>query len=117
MRISLKYKLFLPLVLSALVFGAGGYYFIQGKLDALRDAFVHELAVTTQQEMLSSVAMLSSQSFEKAALFTDLPAVIEAYELAHEGDIDAPESPQAQQARELLREQLEPLLQIGRAHV
>jgi len=110
MRISLKYKLFLPLVCSALIFGAGGYYYIDGKLTALRDAFVQELAAASHQELSSSVELLSRQSFEKAALFTDLPAVIEAYELAHQGDIDDAASPQAQQARELLRQSLEPLL-------
>lgn len=103
MRISLKYKLFFPLVLAGLVFGAGGYWLIKGKLSELRDNFVQQMAEATNQELESSINILSQQVYEKAAMFSQLPAVLAAYEQALAGDIDDERSPASQEARQNLR--------------
>jgi PAS domain S-box-containing protein len=43
-------------------------------------------------------------------MFVNLPAVLKAYEIAHCGNMDDPHSPQSQEARELLRKELAPIL-------
>ncbi len=111
MRISLKYKLFLPLLFCALVFGAGGYYVINGKLLELRDAFVQQMAGAVAHEVATSVELLSQQAYEMSLLFTRLPEVLQAYELAHGGNIDDEQSPHSQQGRVLLRETLQSVMQ------
>ena len=106
MRMKLMYKLFLPLVCSGLLFGFIGYYIMHGKLFELKDSFIMDMSDSTRKEVDSEIELLSMQALEKAAMFTQLPQVIEAYEIAHQGDINDAESPQSQEARELLRSSL-----------
>lgn len=61
------------------------------------------MVVDMRNEASSGVELLATQAFEEAALFTELPVVLRVFELAHSGNINDPESPQSQQARELLR--------------
>ncbi len=110
MRISLKFKLFLPLICCGLFFGGVGYYFMHSKLFELKNAFITEMAASMRREVDTGVELLSKQAFQEAAMFTAIPEVLQAFELAHSGNIDDEASPQSQQARELLRAELVHLL-------
>ena len=110
MRISIKYKIFIPCLISAVVFGGLGYWYLANRLHALQDAFLEEIATSKSEQIRSSIDMLATQAVEKAALFAHIPQVVGAFRLAHQGDIHAEADPKGQSARELLRKGLEPFL-------
>ncbi|MFW6004901.1 MAG: methyl-accepting chemotaxis protein [Desulfonatronovibrionaceae bacterium] len=58
----------------------------------------------------SSMDLVYGEAESVSSLFGQLPEVQEAYEVALSGNIDDPESPQSQRAREMLRSSLQDLL-------
>ena len=58
-----------------------------------------------------NIQRFGRQALEQAALFSAAPPVQKAYQIALAGHIDDPQSPQSQQARELLRKELAPYIQ------
>ncbi|MCK5198266.1 MAG: HAMP domain-containing protein, partial [Spirochaetales bacterium] len=53
---------------------------------------------------------VSERALDLAALVTNDEDVINAYKIAHSGNIDNPESPESQRARDMLREKFKPLI-------
>ena len=79
-------------------------HFFEHQLDdALRGAIDAKVAVIRQAE-----ATIADNCLAHAALYSSVPAVREAYTIAHQGDLTVEEDPHTARARELLREQLQP---------
>ncbi len=110
MRLSIKYKLFVPFVLCALLLGGAGYWYMQGKLVELENSFLAQRASNKASAIRSNIEMLSEQALEKAALFSAMPQVVQAFEVANSGNMDDEKDPQAQRAREMLRRELASVL-------
>lgn len=107
---SLKQKIFLPMFGVLILLGILGYMLINLELDSLKSQVYRKSVQQKGDEVQAAIAFASHQALEKAAMFTHWPLVIQAFELAHEGDIDEPLNPKAQAARELLREHLKPVM-------
>jgi len=58
----------------------------------------------------NEVEKTGQRALEIASVFAHYPVVSEAYKIAHEGDINDPESAKSQEARVLLRNELQPVL-------
>ncbi|WP_212637835.1 methyl-accepting chemotaxis protein [Desulfocicer vacuolatum] len=80
------------------------------QLNKLKTEMISKPMENSMAVLLKSVEFTAQQVLEKSSLFSRLPQVIEAFELAHSGDIDDPLSPQSQQARQMLRRDLKEAL-------
>ncbi|MBD3276178.1 MAG: methyl-accepting chemotaxis protein, partial [Candidatus Marinimicrobia bacterium] len=74
--------------------------------ESLVEAQFHDLAQNKLREFENTIEYLSDQALREAALFSEHPAVIEAYEHALQGDINDESDPYCQAAREKLRDYL-----------
>ncbi len=107
---NLKKKLLLPLLTipaAALV----GLWLISAQLDELQKHTYQEHIAIHHEKMLSMVEHSSHAALEKAALFSRLPVVVQALELAQQGDINDENDAKGQEAREMLRTGLQDMLQ------
>ncbi len=111
MRISIKYKIFIPCLVSALVFGGFGYWYMSNRLHELQEQFLSEIATDKADQIRSSIAMLATQAVEKAALFATIPEVVSAFRQAHNGDIDDENDLRGHEARALLRKKIRPFME------
>ncbi len=100
---TLKQKITLPILAAIFISGLLGYFVMHSQLSALRIHTHEDVVLAKKKEILSAIHLASQQAIEKAALFATLPNVIEAFELAHEGDISDENDPKSQAAREKLR--------------
>lgn len=124
---SLKNKILIPtmlgLLLSVLIvfvtihFGTKELLLTQrSSTQSLVETQFHDLAQNKHRQFENSIAYLSEQALREAALFSELPVVIEAYEQALQGDIDDESDPDCQAAREKLRDYLSGYLQGYERH-
>jgi len=111
MKLGIKYKIFVPLVACAVIFGAGGYWYFQSRLDMLQATFLRQMAEDKAAQVRSGIADQARRAVETAALFARDPRVLEAFELAHSGNMDDEKDPRAQEARDMLRRVLGPALE------
>jgi len=102
----LGHKLFIPLILSVVILGGIGYWVVHGELKEMQSYFSHKFAQNKAQELEHSIEILGRQALRQAALFASLPGVVQAFEKAHEGNIDDENDPNAQEARQMLRQLL-----------
>jgi methyl-accepting chemotaxis protein len=75
--------------------------------DAVKTTIIEDsrnVGALMQQIMTSN----ERKALEEAALFSKLPSVINAFKLAHTGDISDPDSPQSKEARAILKSALQP---------
>ncbi|MDH5299210.1 MAG: methyl-accepting chemotaxis protein, partial [Desulfobulbaceae bacterium] len=105
---SLKQKMLFPLLASVIVSGLIGAPLISQRLNALKSTLLTDLVVAKKATIERAVERAGKDAMEKAALFTQLPMVRQAYELAHSGNIDDEADPMGQEAREMLRRELGP---------
>ncbi|ADH85364.1 methyl-accepting chemotaxis protein [Desulfurivibrio alkaliphilus] len=105
-NLSLKQKMMLPLLVAVLISALLAMPLVQRELGRLSSGFIANVVSDKQEEIDRAIDRAAADALEKAAVFTRLPEVLEAYELAHQGDINAEDDPHAQQARELLRREL-----------
>lgn len=99
----LNVKFFLPIFVAVALLGAIGVWVIRTQLNGFEIQVLHSMAEEKSREVNNAVATLAAQGLEKAALFSARTDVIQAFELAHLGNIDNESDPLAQQAREELR--------------
>ncbi|WP_147819528.1 methyl-accepting chemotaxis protein [Salidesulfovibrio onnuriiensis] len=107
---SIKYKILLPILPLVLFVGCFGYFLLTGKFDTLRYSFAEMVVGNTARTLALNTENAALRAQEEAALFSRMPAVVEAFRLAHGGNLDDERDPAAQQARETLRESLKPAL-------
>ncbi len=118
---SIRIKLILPIALLVVIFGGivvlATNYTVSGLvnnqeqtlIDYAHDAVAAE-ATSRKDSIYDGIEQLGKVALEQAALFSQLPAVQEAYHVALSGDISNEADPQAQQGREMLRETLKPFV-------
>ena len=102
----LQYKLSIPMVAVVLVLGAASYYFIGQQLQGLERHNFEQMATSKVSEVEQSIARAGERALAQASLYSRDPLVIQAFEQAAQGDINDPANPEAQSARELLRQEL-----------
>lgn len=68
------------------------------------------LATAKIDEIYNNIDRIGQAALQQVAPFSQHPEVIEAYEIAHAGDINAETSPESQEGRERLRELIKPVL-------
>ncbi|GEM_PF-300879 len=108
---SIKYKIFIPIVPLVLVVGFVGYFLLTGQFDDLRYSVADMMVGNTAEKLALNTESASIRAQEEAALFSRMAVVQRAYELAASGDMDNESDSSAQQARELLRAELKPVLE------
>jgi len=104
---SIKYKFILPLVVVAVILGGGGFFVLNGQLDALEDAFIRMLVTTKVDDFNRSIADASDAALARAAVYSKRPAVQEAYHLAHQGNLNDENDTHLDQARGMIRQAFE----------
>ncbi len=115
----IRSKILSILITALLVLGltasAGIFYLSRGNTrtqteitQQLSDSTILDLITMNVQVIYSSIDSITEKALEEAALFTRLPVVQRAYTIAAEGDMNNEASPQSQEARLLLREELTP---------
>ncbi len=100
---TLKKKIFFPVLGAIVLLGSLGYFIMQRELSKL-DAYLSKQVVSEKQgEIDAMIRLTAEQAKQKAALFTQLPEVLQAFEIAHSGNINDEKDPKGQEAREFLR--------------
>jgi len=99
----LRTKFILPLFLSVVLLGLVGSLLIRSQLTDFQGQLLRSIAEEKAREVETAIATLSSQGLEKAALFSRRTDVVQAFELAHLGNLENETDPVLQQAREELR--------------
>ncbi|MGE4194282.1 MAG: methyl-accepting chemotaxis protein [Pseudodesulfovibrio sp.] len=106
----IRSKLFLPLLAMALVMLVGGYLSLNSQFTKLEQSFVSLIMQGKIEDLRESISQMSSGALQQAALFSRMPAVIEAYATANEGNMEDEADPRLQEARDQLRASLAPVL-------
>ncbi|GAB7079369.1 methyl-accepting chemotaxis protein [Megalodesulfovibrio paquesii] len=106
----IRAKIGLPLAALTAVLGLVCYWLISHQLQALNQKNLQQSMQAKAREVESAIASSAQMALEMAAMTSALPQVAEAYALAATGNIGDENSPQSQQARELLRASLKPVL-------
>ncbi len=99
----LRTKFILPLFLSVVILGLTGSLLIRSELTDFQGQLLRSIAEEKSREVDTAIATLASQGLEKAALFSRRSDVVQAFELAHLGNMENEADPMLQQAREELR--------------
>jgi methyl-accepting chemotaxis protein len=99
----LRTKFVLPLFLSVVILGLAGSLLIRSELTDFQGQLLRSIAEEKSREVDTAIATLASQGLEKAALFSRRPDVVQAFELAHLGNMENEADPMLQQARDELR--------------
>ena len=106
----LAWKLAIPQLIIVVLLGLISFFVIVSSFEYTREQHVRDVIENRIQFIVSEIEINSRKSVYETSLFVNLPAVIQAYELALSGDIDDPYSPESQAARELLRSELAVIL-------
>lgn len=117
---TLKTKLIVPVLATILLFGLGMAvltYVMLGRMTSSTATLFESMSRQEVDDNLdkafdtftSTLERFSHTDRDEAAVIGSMPAVIEAYRLAHRGDIDDPYDATVQQAREQLRQIIAPL--------
>jgi methyl-accepting chemotaxis protein len=110
MRIKLRGKLLLPLFISLLILGVSMYAIINNGLQRLSSEFVAQIGQGKVMEIDAAMEMAAGQALSVTSLFTGLDIVHQAYAVALSGNLNDEADPRHQEARVLLRRELEQLL-------
>ncbi|WP_052507462.1 response regulator [Desulfonatronovibrio magnus] len=102
----IKHKIFIPLVLVVLFFGALGFFIANHQLERIKGSFIQKLALEKQLKVSRLFDLMAIKAMEQASIFAYFPEVGRAYDIAFQGDIDDPFDPYVQEAREYLRTSL-----------
>ena len=110
-NLRLSFKVFIPLTIILILFIGILFWVLNNQTQNVSDEFISQISENKQAEIDSSMDLSIQEAQSVASTFTRLPEVLEAYHLALDGDIDDPHSPEAQEAREMLREELSPQME------
>jgi len=106
----LVWKLAIPQIIVVVCFGLISFIVINASFSSMRQHYVEDTIESRFRYIETEIERSAKQSVSESSMFVSLPVVIEAYEIALSGNIDDPYSPQSQQAREMLRQELSPML-------
>jgi methyl-accepting chemotaxis protein len=99
----LRTKFILPLFFAVVILGLVGGMLIRSQLAEFQGQLLRSIAEEKSREVDTAIATLAAQGLEKAALFSRRTGVVQAFELAHLGNLDNEADPILQQARDELR--------------
>ena len=103
---SIRLKMFIPMIITGLLLSLAGFFIINNRFSELKKSNFEMIISDIMNQINSSIEFSSQMQLEKSSIFSRLPIVVQAYELAHSGNIDDPNDTKAQQARVLLRNEL-----------
>jgi methyl-accepting chemotaxis protein len=103
---NIRQKIFVPMIISVVVLSLVGYLVINRQFSVLKMGNFKKIISDKVNQINSSIVFGGKMQLEKAALFSRLPVVIKAFQIAHSGNIEDSEDPKGQQARLLLRDAL-----------
>ncbi|MCL1874858.1 MAG: response regulator [Synergistaceae bacterium] len=106
----LVWKLAIPQILIVVCLGLISYRVIDSSFVGMRKQHVMDVVDNCFNRINTEIEINAREAMKQTSLFTRLPVVMQAYELAFSGNIDDPYSPQSQAARELLRKELSIML-------
>ena len=107
---TIRKQIALPLCAIALLLLVGGYVGVKQLLDSLERSFTQTTLNSKVEDAQQSIAKMSSNALQQAALFSRMPSVVEAYKVAALGDMNDENDPKLQEAREMLRASLADVL-------
>ena len=107
---SLRQKMFIPISLLILVLCGSGSMGIVWLLSNLKQNIIERYTINTMENLNQSIDVAARDALGKAALFSRMPEVIQAYKTAHQGDIYDETDPMSQSARMMIRTELNPFL-------
>ncbi|MFW6036795.1 MAG: methyl-accepting chemotaxis protein [Desulfonatronovibrio sp.] len=110
MRLKIRGKILIPMVIALVALVAVVFAVLNYQLTKVSRAFIQEIGQSKMEEIESSMALASREAESVSSLFVRMPEVERAYKLALSGNIDDPQSPQSQEAREVLRQELDSLM-------
>jgi len=108
--VRLVWKFSIPEICILVSLGLISYFVLSASVIVMREHYVKDVVENCFDRVIKEVQTNAQESARLTAMFTGLPEVRRAYEVAHSGEIDDPYSPQSQAARELLRKELAPIL-------
>jgi methyl-accepting chemotaxis protein len=103
---NIRQKIFVPMIISVMILSLIGYFIVNIQLSALKTNNFKKIINDKINQINSSITFGGKMQLEKASLFSRLPVVIKAFQIAHSGNIDDPNDLKGQQARLLLRNAL-----------
>ncbi|MCL2103286.1 MAG: hypothetical protein FWH25_04545, partial [Syntrophorhabdaceae bacterium] len=106
----LIWKLSIPQALAVICLGLTSFIIVNSSFIKMRDRYVRDVVEHRVSSVLKGIETNAQESVKQTSVFVNMPAVMQAYEIALSGDIYDVNSPQSQQARELLRRELAPIL-------
>ena len=107
----IREKLFIPLFAIVIFLGVTGHFLIAWSLSAFFDRQISDYLKSRMADISHITETSSQNSLNMASLFVEMARVRSAMEVAGMGNIDDPEDPMTNTAREQLRRQLAPLLE------
>ena len=102
----LRAKFVLPLFITVVILGLVGGLLIRSQLTDFQSQLLQSIAEEKSREVETAINTLAAQGLEKAALFSRRADVVQAFELAHLGNLADEKDALAQQARDQLRQLL-----------
>ena len=105
---TLNKKISVPVAAAILLLGVLGYGIMNYLTAQLKTYLYMEGVKEKRDEIYLAIEFAQRSALEKASLFSRLPVVLQAFELAHSGNIEDENNPKSQEARELLRRELSP---------
>ncbi|MCL1918054.1 MAG: ATP-binding protein [Peptococcaceae bacterium] len=106
----LVWKLAIPQTCIVVCFGLISFLVINSSFTNMREHYVKDVIENRFQFIMAQIEVSAQRSVDETSMFVRLPAVMQAYEIALSGDSDDPYSPQSQEARDLLRQALAPMM-------
>jgi len=103
---NIRQKIFVPMIISVIVLSLIGYFVVNKQFSVLKASNFKKIVNDKINQINSSITFGGKMQLEKAALFSRLPVVVKAFQIAHSGNIDDPKDRKGQQARLLLRDSL-----------
>ncbi|WP_432735843.1 methyl-accepting chemotaxis protein [Maridesulfovibrio sp. FT414] len=101
MRLNVKFML--PQVAVIVLLGCASFYFINKSFDELKDMYVASVVGSAFTSVQGAIDDSAKSAQQVAALFSQDPGIVKAFETAHSGNIDDENSQMSQQAREEIR--------------
>jgi signal transduction histidine kinase/CheY-like chemotaxis protein len=106
----LFWKIAIPQICIVVCLGLISYIIIHHFFENIRKQYIQDAIESRFHIINNEIETRAKRSAIEASVFIRMPAVMRAYEIALDGDIDDPYSRHSQQARELLRKELIPML-------
>ena len=106
----IRLKLGLPLAILTILVGLASFMLIRSQLEKLNNASLNTLVASKAAQAEQAITTSSTLAMQAAALVSRLPEVEAAYRVALAGNIDDEASPASQEARQMLRRALAPML-------